>query len=57
MRALGRRVPQVFGLAIDAFAGGALLVDRLVERAVSIECDAHQLASLDVDILDAALAL
>ncbi len=56
LRALGRRVPQVFGLAVDALATGALRVDGLVEGAVSIQGDAHQSARLDVDVLDAALA-
>ena len=37
-------------------APGALRVDGLVERAVSIQGDAHQSAGLDVDVLDAALA-
>ena len=41
-----------FGLAVDALGAGALLVDHLVERAVSIQRDAHQGARLDVDVFD-----
>jgi len=34
--------PQIFGLAVDAFAGRTLSVDRVVERTVAIQRDALQ---------------
>ena len=54
---LGSLDAQVFGLAIDAFTGGALPVDDVVERTLAIECDTHQAACFQVDILDAACVL
>ncbi len=47
---------EIFGLAVDAFTGGSLLIDSLVEGAIPIQSDAHESARLDVDVLDAALA-
>jgi len=47
---------QVFGLAVDAFAAGALGIDGLVERPIAIEQSAHQAAFLPVGVFDAALA-
>ncbi len=56
MRADGALDTQVLGLAVDAFTGGTLVVDRLVERAVAIQGDAHEPTGFDVDVFDAALA-
>ena len=44
------------GLAVDAFTGGTLVVDGVVERPVTIEQSAHQSAFLPIGIFDAALA-
>src|SRR2546425_4058351 len=44
------------GLAVDAFTGGTLVVDGVVERPVPIEQRTHQAACLPIGILDAALA-
>ena len=46
---------QFFGLTVDAFTTGALRVDGLIERSLSIERDAHQPSWLDVDVLDTAV--
>ncbi len=56
LRALGRRVPEVFRLAIDAFATRALRVDDLVEGTVTIQQGAHESTGFPIDILDTALA-
>ena len=53
-RTLGRRVPQRFGLTVDALRTGALAVDALVERPISVQQDAHQPAGLDIEVFDAA---
>jgi hypothetical protein len=45
---------QVFGLTVDAFAGGALAVDALVEGTVAIQGDTHQAPSFLVDVFDTA---
>src|SRR5207247_3081540 len=45
---------QLFGLTVDAFAGGTLAVNGLVERTLAIQSDAHQATSFQVDLLDAA---
>ncbi len=45
---------QVLGLAVDAFTGGALVVDDLVEGTLAIQGDAHQPTSFLVDVLDTA---
>lgn len=46
-----------FALAVDAFAGGALPVDELVEQTAAIEGDAHLRPGLPVHVLDTTLAL
>src|SRR5947209_7512495 len=43
-------------LTIDAFTGGALVVDGVVERPVAVEQGAHQAAFLPIGIFDAAFA-
>lgn len=43
-----------FAVAVDALAGGALVIDPLVLRAGAIEQNAHEAAFLPIDILDAA---
>ena len=48
---------QVFGLAVDAFAGGTLVVNDVVEGTVAIQGDAHQPAGFQVDIFDTAFLL
>ncbi len=53
-RTFGRRVPQRFGLTVDAFCAGALTVDALVERPIPVQHDAHEPAGLNVDVFDAA---
>ncbi len=53
-RTLGRRVPQRFGLTVDAFCAGALAVDALVERPIPIQQHAHQPTGLDIEVFDAA---
>lgn len=45
--------PKFFGLAIDAFAGGPLIVHGLVERAGAIHQKASASSSLIVDFLPA----
>lgn len=45
-----------FGLAIAPFGPGALVVDALVERTLSIQGDTHQSTQFAVDIFDAAFA-
>ena len=47
---------QRLSLAIDAFTCGALVVDGVVERPVTIEQGTHQATFLPIGILDAALA-
>src|SRR5438552_4121646 len=45
---------QSLGLTVDAFTRGALVVDGMVERSVTIEQRAHQPAFLPIGIFDAA---
>ena len=40
--------------AIDAFTGGALVVERVIERTLPIEQRAHQPAFLPVEVFHAA---
>ncbi len=47
---------EFFGLAIDALAGCALIVEGAEERAVAVEGDPLNTAEFPVDILDAAFA-
>src|SRR5258707_6337921 len=47
---------QLFGLAVDALAGGALVVESAVERTGAIESDALDASEFPVDIFDAAFA-
>ena len=47
---------QGLRLTIDAFAGSALGINGVVERALPIEGDALEAAEFPVDILDTALA-
>jgi hypothetical protein len=42
---------QVFGLAVDAFAGSTLVVDDVVQGALTIQGDTHQATSFLVDVL------
>src|SRR5438105_5053526 len=48
---------QCLCLTIDAFAGRALVVNDVVERAVTVEQGTHESAFLDSDVLDTAFAL
>ena len=48
---------ECFGLTIDAFAGSALVVNRVIKRTVAIEQGAHQPAFLPIRIFDTASAL
>jgi hypothetical protein len=41
---------QVFGLTVDAFAGGALVVDDLVERTLAIQRHTHESSCFQVDV-------
>ena len=43
-------------LTVDAFAGGALIVDDVVERTGAIEQGTHQSAFLPIGVFDAAFA-
>ena len=45
---------QRFGLTVDALRTGALAVDALVERPISVQQDAHQPTGLDSEVFDAA---
>ena len=45
---------QRLGLAVDALTGGALVVDDLVERAVSIQQHPHQATFLPIGIFEAS---
>ena len=47
---------EIFALAVDAFARGALSVDELVEQTAAIERDADLRPGLPVHVLDTALA-
>ncbi len=47
---------KVFGLAIDAFARGALIVDGMEERTVPIKHESHEASFLQVAVFDTALA-
>ena len=44
-------------MTVDAFAGGALGINDMVEWAVAVKQGPHQATFLDIDILDAAFAL
>lgn len=43
-------------LTVDAFTRGPLVVDVLVERAVTIKGDTRETSQLPVEILDSAFA-
>ena len=45
---------QCFGLTVDTLRTGALAVDALVERPISVQHDAHEPTGLDVEVFDAA---
>ena len=47
---------QSLGLAIDAFAGGALVVNGMIVRAIAIKGDPYLLTQFPVDILDTPFA-
>ena len=49
--------PQSLSLAIDTFAGRALVVQPLVERPVAVQGDAHDSSRFPVEVLDTALLL
>ena len=42
-----------FGLTVDAFTTGALGVDGLVQRALTIQGDTYETSRLTSDVLDA----
>ncbi len=45
---------QVFGLAIDTFAGGTLVVDDVVQGTLAIKRHAHQATGFLVNVFDTA---
>jgi hypothetical protein len=45
---------QVLGLTVDAFAGGALVVDDVIKGTLTIQGHAHQATGFLVDIFDTA---
>src|SRR5881227_1700697 len=47
---------KVLGLAIDAFARGALIVDGVEERTLPIKHESHETSFLQVAVFDTALA-
>ena len=53
---LGPFDAQLFGLTVDALGAGALVIHRVVERAVAIEGHAHLATELPVEVLDTAFA-
>ncbi len=53
-RTFGRRVPQRFGLTVDALGTGALAIDAFVEGPIPIQQHAHQPTGLDSEVFDAA---
>ncbi len=48
--------PQFFGLAIDAFAGRALAINRVIEGTGAIQGDTHLAAEFVVDLFDTSTA-
>jgi hypothetical protein len=42
---------QRLGLTVDAFTGGALVVEESIEGSRAVEGDAHQAAQFHVDVL------
>ncbi len=44
-------------LTIDAFAGGALVVDAVVKRPITVQRHTHPATPFPIDIFDAAFAL
>ena len=47
---------ESFGLTVDAFAGGPLAIDHLLERAGAVQRDTSEATGFGVDIFDTALA-
>ena len=47
---------ECLSLAVNAFTTGALVVDPLVERAVTIEGDTHETSQLPIEIFDTAFS-
>ncbi len=47
---------ECLGLTVDAFTGGALIVEEPIEGSGAVEGNAHQTTQFHVDVLDAPFA-